>query len=59
MVSFMSQPLYFAVLIGLDAGWTPCFSDERNFTRDENRDYDRRVSAALTMLHPYIRKSWH
>jgi hypothetical protein len=25
----------------------------------ENRDYDRRGSAALTTQHPYIRKSWH
>jgi hypothetical protein len=25
----------------------------------ENRDYGRRGSAALTMRHPSIRKSWH
>jgi hypothetical protein len=25
----------------------------------ENRDYGRRGSAALTMRHPFIRKSWH
>jgi hypothetical protein len=25
----------------------------------ENRDYDRRGSAALTMQHPSIRKNWH
>jgi hypothetical protein len=25
----------------------------------ENRDYGRRGSAALTMQHPSLRKSWH
>jgi hypothetical protein len=25
----------------------------------ENREYGRRGSAALTTLHPSIRKSWH
>jgi hypothetical protein len=25
----------------------------------ENRDYDRRGSAALTMRHPSISRSWH
>jgi hypothetical protein len=32
---------------------------EQQLSGLENRDYGRRGSAALTMRHPSIRRSWH
>jgi hypothetical protein len=36
-----------------------CSQVNKFFAGLENRDYGRRGSAALTMRHPAIRKSWH